>query len=198
MKKALVLLLVALCTIANAQDDKLIKGYAGGMMIHSGYLKGCDNPYDYNTAGVTLGIGGVLKVNLSKHFRTGFEGYVSTMRLGNDVAKGSFNKIFWTGLLGDWTWKWGRFYPYVGATVGGGVETSYYMFDGSADDWQPEERAVFHKEPLFVVDPFAGVEYALTASLRFTLKMDYLLAFNASQFNKPYGPRVYFGVIFAH
>jgi hypothetical protein len=148
--------------------------------------------------GPTFGIGGVARLHLSDHFRTGFEGYVSTMGLSKEISKGSHNKIFWTGLLADWYWQKGKFYPYAGVTIGGGMETTYLMFDGSSDDWQPESDAVFHKAGFVAVDPFVGCDIALGEAVRLTFKVDWLLAIRNSGLNKPYGPRLYVGFIFAH
>lgn len=181
-----------------ADDKKFIKGFSGGMMVHTGYLSGCDNPFGYDLNGATFGIGGVAKLHLSDHFRAGFEGYFSNMGLKKDIQSGSFNKMFWTGLLADWFWKAGKFYPYIGATVGGGMETAYYMFEGDKQDWNPEPFAVYNKKPFFAVDPFIGVEYAVGEALRLTLKADWLLAINKDGLNRPMGPRIYFGFIFAH
>jgi hypothetical protein len=179
-------------------ETKAIKGFSGGMMVHTGYLSGCDNPFGYDAAGATFGIGGVAKLHLSKHFRAGFEGYFSNMGLHKGVSSGSFNKLFWTGALADCFWKVGKFYPYVGATVGGGMETAFYMFEGDKHDWLPEAAAVYNKKPFFAVDPFVGVEYAVGEALRLTLKADWLLAINKDGLNRPMGPRIYFGFIFAH
>lgn len=201
MKKFLITLVIVFsCMAGYAQEKpKFIKGFSGGMMVHTGYLNGSDNPFGYDAAGATFGIGGVAKLNLSEHFRVGFEGYVSTMGLEDDVVKdGSYNKVFWTGLLCDWFWKVGRFYPYAGCTVGGGMETVFYMFDGNKDDWEIERKTVFNKQPFFAVDPFAGVDYQVGKAMRLTLKFDYLLAMNAGRINRPLGPRVYFGFIFVH
>ena len=181
-----------------ADDKKFIKGFSGGMMVHTGYLSGCDNPFGNDLNGATFGIGGVAKLHLSDHFRAGFEGYFSNMGLKKDIQSGSFNKMFWTGLLADWFWKAGKFYPYIGATVGGGMETAYYMFEGDKQDWNPEPFAVYNKKPFFAVDPFIGVEYAVGEALRLTLKADWLLAINNDGLNRPMGPRIYFGFIFAH
>ena len=202
MKHILTILLALLTFNLSAQEasgqKKAIKGFSGGLMVHTGYLSGCDNPYGYIMSGATFGIGGVAKVHLTSHFRTGFEGYFSTMGLSRDVEKGSYNKVFWTGLLADWYWKCGKFYPYAGATVGGGMETSFYMFEGNRHDWLPEASAVYRKEAFFAVDPFIGVEYAVGDALRLTLKADWLLAVNKDGLNRPMGPRIYFGFIFAH
>ena len=179
-------------------ETKAIKGFSGGMMVHTGYLSGGDNPFGYDAAGATFGIGGVAKLHLSKHFRAGFEGYFSNMGLHKGVSSGSFNKLFWTGALVDCFWKVGKFYPYVGATVGGGMETAFYMFEGDKHDWLPEAAAVYNKKPFFAVDPFVGVEYAVGEALRLTLKADWLLAINKDGLNRPMGPRIYFGFIFAH
>ncbi len=199
MKRILFVILFALASLTSqAQEEEFIKGYTGGMMVHAGYLNGCDNPFGYEVDGLTIGIGGLLKFHLTEHFRIGTEGYVSTVGLREGVAEGSYNKLFWAGALCDWYWKWGRFYPYIGATVGGGVETSYYMFEGSGKDWEPEANAVFHKEPVFVIDPFMGVDYELKHSMRLTLRFDYLVSFNSFGANHPSGPRLYFGFVFAN
>lgn len=204
MKKALITYLLLItaslftCAAQEQQDKKFIKGFSGGMMLHTGYLSGCDNPFNYEAKGPTFGIGGVARLHLSDHFRTGFEGYFSNMGLKKDIADGSFNKVFWTGALADFFWKAGRFYPYVGATVGGGMETAYYMFEGDKHDWLPEAKAVYNKKPFFAVDPFIGVDYAVGEALRLTLKADWLLAISKDGLNRPMGPRIYFGFIFAH
>lgn len=200
MRRLLIFAIIALlgCGVATAQEDKAIKGFSGGMMIHSGYLTGCDNPFGYNMQGATFGIGGVARLHLTDHFRTGFEGYVSTLGLKQDIAKGSHNKIFWTGLLTDWYWQMGKYYPYAGVTVGGGMETTYLMFEGSSNDWKVEDIAVFRKSGFVAVDPFIGCDIALSEAVRLTFKMDWLLAIRKDELNRPYGPRLYVGFIFAH
>ena len=182
----------------SAQDQEVIKGFSGGMMVHSGYQYGCDNPFGLNISSPTFGIGGCAKLHLSEHFRAGFEGYFSTAPIKRGVVSGSHNKLFWTGLLADWFFQRGKVIPYVGATLGGGMETSFFMFEGDKHDWVEEGRTVLHKQPFFAIDPYAGVEYAVGKALRLTLKADWLFALNADGLNEPMGPRVYFGFIFAH
>lgn len=186
---------------ANGQTiekEKVIKGFCGGMMLHTGYQFGGDNPFNYNPKGATFGIGGVAKIQFTKHFRAGFEGYFSTVGLHENVMSGSHNKMFWSGGLVDWFWKCGKFYPYIGATVGGGMETSFYMFKGDKNNWEYEEEAVFRKQPFGCIDPFIGVDYAVGEALRLTLKADWVVAINSEGLNRPMGPRIYFGFIFAH
>ena len=182
----------------SAQDKEVIKGFSGGMMVHSGYQYGCDNPFGLNISSPTFGIGGCAKLHLSDHFRAGFEGYFSTAPIKRGVVSGSHNKLFWTGLLADWFFQRGKVIPYVGATLGGGMETSFFMFEGDKHDWVEEGRTVLHKQPFFAIDPYVGVEYAVGKALRLTLKADWLFALNADGLNEPVGPRVYFGFIFAH
>ena len=136
----------------SAQDKEVIKGFSGGMMVHSGYQYGCDNPFGLNISSPTFGIGGCAKLHFSEHFRAGFEGYFSTAPIKRGVVSGSHNKLFWTGLLADWFFQRGKFIPYVGATLGGGMETSFFMFEGDKHDWVEEGRTVLHKQPFI---PFA-------------------------------------------
>ena len=192
----LFILHITLC--ASAGQKKFIKGFSGGMMIHTGWLFGGDNPYGLDFNNATFGMGGCAKLHITKHFRTGFEGYFSSAPIRKGVESGSHNKMFWTGALADWFWQCGRFIPYIGATAGGGMETAFYMFEGDKHDWLPEGKAVLHKQPFFALDPYAGVEYAVGKALRLTLKADWLIAINSDGLNRPLGPRIYFGVIFAH
>ena len=205
-KLLIIIILAVLLPVTDAvAKNKVIKGFSGGMMVHSGYLWGGDIPVgvlpeigEFNPRGTTFGIGGVGKVHLTEHFRAGFEGYFSTMGIRKELQSGSHNKVFWAGALCDWFWKAGKFYPYIGATVGGGMETSFYMFEGDKHDWKPEESLVYHKQPFFALDPFIGVEYAAGDALHLTLKADWLLAINGNGLNRPMGPRIYFGFIFSH
>ena len=200
MKKILISIILMLAAFSGMSQEtqKAIKGFSGGMMVHTGYLTGCDNPYGYNASGATFGIGGVARLHLSKHFRAGFEGYFSTAPIRNNVESGSHNKLFWTGVLADWFWQKGKFIPYIGTTFGGGMETAFYMFEGDKHDWELEQKTVLHKQPFFAIDPYVGIEYAVGEALRLTLKADWLLAINSDGLNKPMGPRIYFGFIFAH
>ena len=87
---SVIILLVTLCLSSQAQEkEKFIKGFSGGMMLHSGYQFGGDNPYNYTPKGATFGIVGVARLHLTDHFRTGFEGYFSTMGLKKEVESGS-------------------------------------------------------------------------------------------------------------
>lgn len=183
---------------STAQESKFIKGFSGGMMVHSGYQYGCDNPFGVDISSPTFGIGGCAKLHLTDHFRTGFEGYFSTAPIRKVVESSSHNKLFWTGLLADFFWHRGKFIPYIGTTLGGGMETAFLMFEGDKHDWTPEGMTVLHKQPFFAIDPYVGVEYAVGKALRLTLKADWMLAINSDGLNRPMGPRVYFGFIFAH
>lgn len=191
-------IILLLTSVQGYAQNKTIKGFSGGMMVHTGYLAGGDNPFEISPKGATFGIGGVAKLHLSNHFRAGFEGYFSNMGIDQELAQdGSFNKVFWTGILGDFYWKAGKFLPYAGVTLGGGMETAYFM-TGDKHDWIPETSAVFNKMPFFAIDPFIGTEYAVGEALNLTLKVDWLLGINSDGLNRPMGPRLYFGFIFTH
>ena len=203
MKKALTIILIFASCCLNAADKhsegKVIRGFSGGMMVHTGYMFGSDYPHaPLSISNATFGIGGVVKLHFTDHFRAGFEGYFSSAPLTDGMDSGSYNKMCWTGALVEWYWKFGRIYPYIGTTVGGGTETSFYLFDGDKHSWEPKDNVIFHKQPFFAVDPYIGVEYKVSNALRLTLKADWLIAVNSDGLNKPTGPRIYFGFIFAH
>ena len=202
MKSYRYVVILFLCLLTafsvHAENKKFIKGFSGGMMVHTGYQFGCDNPFGLDINSPTFGLGGCAKLHFTDHFRAGFEGYFSTAPVRDGVESGSHNKLFWTGALADFFWKCGKIVPYIGATVGGGVETSFYLFEGNKHDWKEESKAVLHKQPFLALDPYVGVEYKVGRALRLTLKTDWLFAINSDGLNQPMGPRVYFGVIFAH
>ena len=202
MKTYKYLFAILFCLLAafysHAENNKFIKGFSGGMMVHTGYQFGCDNPFGLDINSPTFGLGGCAKLHFTDHFRAGFEGYFSSAPVRDGVESGSHNKLFWTGALADFFWKFGKIVPYLGATVGGGVETSFYMFEGNKHDWKEESKAVLHKQPFLALDPYCGVEYKVGRALRLTLKTDWLFAINSDGLNQPMGPRIYFGVIFAH
>ena len=107
-----------------------------------------------------------------------------------------------TVVIGD------RMYTDIACGVNAGVSTVFVlsgegtMEDVETGDTKPEfiydNIAKINKQPFFAVDPYVGVEYAVGKALRLTLKADWMLAINSDGLNRPMGPRVYFGFIFAH
>lgn len=195
-KQFLLILFTLIVTTATANDDnKVFRGYEGGMMLHTGYLNGNVAPLSHQAKGMTKGIGGAIRLKFGNHWRIGTEGYTSTMKqLGN----GSYIKTFWAGLLTDYTWTCGRFAPYLGITIGGGTTTDFLMIDGSGKDWQCEPEAYYHKEPFVAIDPFIGCDYIVSDKLHLTLKVDYLNGVGSTELYLPTGPRAYVGFIFCH
>ena len=59
------ILSISVISISNAQEKKAIKGFSGGMMVHSGYQFGGDNPYNLDISSPTFGIGGCAKLHLT-------------------------------------------------------------------------------------------------------------------------------------
>lgn len=203
MKKILAtLLMVVICISAYASGDvkkkKLITGYDGGMMLHTGYVAGRVPPIDFKGNGVPLGIGGAIRLHMGKHFRIGSEGYVSTVGSLQEVESGSYLKYGWGGILGDFRWTFKKFMPYAGVTIGGGSQTTHLIFEGDKHDWIPEPVSTFNKKGFFMVDPFIGCDYIAGEVLHLTLKVDCMCPISGGQMALPVGPRVYFGFIFFH
>ena len=167
--------------------------FDGGMMIHTGYLHGDLSALHYEAKGPAFGLGGVLHFHLGRHFRVGGEGAVSTLR---QMKNGSFVRVGWGGLLADAYLRLGRWQPYIGLSVGGGKSSLLLLFDGSADDWAPEPQAILRNERFFFVNPYVGVEFALTQSIHLTLKADRLVTLTPTEM--PNGMRFYVGVLFVH
>ena len=190
-----IIISLSLTTYAKEGSSSIIKGFDGGMMVHTGYLKGNISPIGYKAEGCPMGIGGVIRLHIGDHFRVGTEGYVSTL---NQLENGSYIKYGWGGLLADYRWQLGKFFPYIGLTVGGGLNTDYLMFKAPETAWGQVGNAIYHKQSFLAIDPFIGCDYALAETVHLTLKMDWLNILSKNSVNIPQGPRLYFGFIFYH
>ena len=194
MKRCIVffLLVQCLCVAALAQDSVRRTRFSGGMMLHTGYLSGNVSAVGYHAEGAPFGLGGVLRFHFIDHIRVGGEGYVSKL---SQMHNGSYVRLGWGGLLIDGYWQIGRWKPYAGFTVGGGSLSTLLVRDGDAKDWNPENDALLHNAAVMLVDPFLGVEFALTRAMHLTLKADYIIPLNNR--DCPTGVRFYLGFIFA-
>lgn len=219
-KLLLILLVVAAATYAQTslpndsitivtEKTPVFQGYSGGMMLHAGYLFG-KNPSavlpsgeSISPQGMTMGIGGSLRINLWKHLRVGCEGYVSTMNSGatdmrNVLQSGSYLRVGSGGLLADACWRMEKIWPYIGAAVGAGAMRTLSVVNGTEDDWQPEDFAMLTKQSFGYVDPYIGMDWCMTKRVHLTLRMDWMLAFADNQLILPTGPRFFFGFMFCH
>ena len=192
------LIITALCLLlavaASAQKKKLISGFDGGMMLHTGYLSGTLNAIGYEAKGAPFGIGGVIRLHMGSHFRIGGEGYISSL---NQRSNGSYLKYGWGGLLADIYTVLGRFQPYAGLTLGGGAMTTLLMMETPPSEWAPVDGTYYNKQGFMAIDPFIGCDFIVSQAMHLTLKIDYLHAMKQSKL-LPHGPRVYFGFLFYH
>lgn len=206
MRTLLLLFLCIFSTNIFAQDinsdtdfqtgkKKIFNGYDGGMMLHAGYVKTNVTPLNYKAEGITKGIGGAIRFHIGEHYRIGTEGYVSTLDL---MKNGSYMKTFWAGLINDFYWKFGKFMPYAGITIGGGALTDCFIFEGDNHDWNPEDNVIINKNPFIAVDPIIGCDYCISDAVHITIKLDYLIGFGNDNLYLPTGLRSYIGFIFFH
>ena len=195
MKQIAISILCLLMTIATAaQEQKTIRGFDGGMMLHSGYISGTLDGIGYKAKGAPKGIGGVIRMHLGEHFRVGTEGYVSTL---DQRGNGSYLKYGWGGLLADVRTVIGKLQPYAGLTVGGGVNTTLLMFEEPESPWAPIGGTRYHRQGFMAIDPFAGCDFIVSEPMHLTVKIDYLCALGGGGI-LPHGPRIYFGFLFFH
>ena len=195
MRKGLLTILYLFAVLsASAQEKKLLRGFDGGMMVHTGFLSGNLDAIGYQAKGAPLGIGGVIHLHLGEHFRVGGEGYISTL---SQRGNGSYLKYGWGGLLADYYTVVGRFQPYAGLTLGGGALTTLLMFEEPASAWAPVDGTRYHRQGFMAIDPFVGCDFIVSKAMHLTLKLDYLCALSASKL-LPHGPRLYIGFLFYH
>lgn len=212
MRKILLFFLIAIGLPLWGQTDssRVYQGFSGGMMIHTGYLFSqdknapCDaNGKSYSPQGVNFGLGGAIRVHLLKHLRIGGEGCVSTMNRGTTdcrerLQSGSYIRTGWGGALADAYWQCGKIWPYMGGTIGGGAMRALYIIEGNENDWQEEQRSIFHKQSFFCVDPYVGFDWCMSEKVHMTFRMDWLIALHKRQLVLPTGPRLYIGFMFCH
>jgi len=188
----------------NAQQDNTGKkmnfqAYSGGMMLHTGYVFGGKlNIDDYNQnikiQGVTFGIGGTLRFNFGKHLRTGLEGYSTSVNYGKNK---SYMTLGWGGLLIDCKWDVKKLCVFVGGTIGGGAVKNVTVVNDT--NINPiGKTALYRKYAVILVDPFIGIEYALSPKIRLIAKADYIINVGKQQPDFATGVRVYAGVVFFH
>ena len=196
MQRLIPILLVLTLSLlqVRAQEKKLIRGFDGGMMVHTGHLTGTIGPDAIPAKGMPLGIGGVIRLHIGSHFRLGGEGYVSSLSQRNN---GSYIKYGWGGLLADIYTVAGRFQPYAGLTLGGGASTTLLMPGEPQSDWAPIDGTLFHKQGFMALDPFVGCDFIVSEAMHLTLKADYLHCLG-KDVSIPWGPRIYFGFLFYH
>lgn len=200
-KTALLLLLLWLGVPTHAQEmqeatkRRVLTGFSGGMMLHTGYLFGEMPEIGHTAKGAPFGIGGKICIHLGQHWMIGSEGYVSTLR---QLRNGSYIRYGWGGVLGAFYWSFPHVAPYAGLTVGGGGRTAFLMFDGNSKDWQAENTVYFHKQSFCAVTPFIGCDFIATSFLHITVKADWLCPIARDGLLAPNGPRFYVGVIFYH
>lgn len=180
-------------------------GFSGGMMLHTGYVSGGTvmltdaggaQVFSQKMSGMPLGIGGALKLHFGNWLRVGTEGYSTSLSYGDFD---SYMNIGWGGLLADCLFNAnGRFMPFAGVTVGGGVAKNLTVTERTPADFTVENNASFRKYTFMCVVPFAGVEYAATPRVRVVLKADYMLNVSNRQNDFATGPRIYLGFMFYH
>lgn len=205
----------------DKSKKKILSGFSGGMMIHGGYSfskspnelfrngsleasKLKDLPQD----GFTFGLGGTLRLHLVEHIHIGGEGHMSFMPL---MGSGSSIRSGWGGALCDFYATIGILRPLIGMTIGGGAVRRIYVPDEDNAPTGTNEmvyNASFVKTPYFLLDPYVGLEIALS-KIALLIRLDYMLPFGKdndgivrdvkwSNFVSPSGPRLYFGIVFGH
>lgn len=203
----------------DKEKKNVFLGFTGGMMLHIGYAfaKSPDELYrngslhsvDLSTDGVTLGLGGALRLHLLNHLHIGAEGGVSvmqTMKSGSNIRSG------WGGALCDFYGTVGKAQFLIGGLIGGGSVKRLYVPDNEvqvATD-NMTYNASYTQTPYFLLDPYIGMEFEITKHINLLIKVDYALPFGKgttgiqketirwSNFLAPSGPRLYVGMMFGH
>lgn len=203
-------------------DRKIVTGFSGGMMLHLGYafssspdelfrngsLHSVANVTDLPSDGVTLGLGGALRMHVLDCIHLGIEGAVSTMPL---MKSGSNIRTGWGDAFCDFYFPTKLIRPLIGLGIGGGSMKRLYV-PSNAEQISGSSTTVYNASftttPFFLLDPYVGIEFRLGGSASLIVRADYMLPFGKngstlsskdikwSNFITPSGPRLYVGIMF--
>lgn len=189
---------------AGAQDKGRFayRGFCGGMMLHSGYVRSGNfhvtgnsgDVKELSMSGMPSGIGGAVRFMFGEHLRIGSEGYVSKLTSGEYDSR---IETGWGGFLADCVWQLRKCRVFAGGTVGGGSQTGTIILSPAGNDYKADEIA-FRKYRFMALAPFAGVEISLTPKMDIVLKADWLLSLSRKEDDFVSGPRLYLGFMFGH
>lgn len=203
LKIVCISVLTLIVTSVHAKGKMSYNGYAGGMMLHTGYVFGGESTPMHNgtsigdpigMSGLPMGIGGAIRFCFGDYLRIGTEGYSTTLGYNHNA---SYSTIGWGGLLADCTFRVKeKHLLFVGVTVGGGSCKNLTLTDDTLVDWEVESYASFRKYGFMAVTPFLGYEYVVTPKIHLAFKVDYLLNVTNPQPDFCTGPRVYVGFFF--
>ena len=202
-KRYLILLIVLACCGSSSllgQGSFKYRGFSGGMMVHTGYLKSSTftihSPYfsvQNVVEGVPFGLGGCARIHFGKNLRVGGEGFISNVRYGD---YNSHFKISSGGLLVDYAVRFSRFTTFAGAGFGGGSVENITLNSEPLNDYTSEPSTSYRTYSFLYLTPMLGMEYALTKKLSLMLKMDYMFNVNNPQDDFASGVRLFFGMMF--
>lgn len=203
MRGLLVFLIIINSSVLFGQMT--FRGFSGGMMAHSGYLKSDDFTISYpdgagafstQVKGAPFGLGGLLRFHFGSEvnqMRLGIEGYGSSI---NYSPHESYFSMGWGGVLVDYIRQSKWVSPFVGVNFGGARVKNTTLLYETADDFISEREASFRTYPFIAVTPFIGIEVTITQKLRAILKADYLINVSNRQPDFARGVRIYAGIIF--
>ena len=185
----------------NPEKKFAFAGYAGGMMIHTGYMKSGDflimdienNKQSKHIEGMPFGIGGALKFQFGKYFRVGTEGY--TTKIVYD-KQGSTFRQGWGGILADGLWQFGKWTPFAGVCFGGGKVTNLLFLTTPSGNYIADAAVSYQQYPVFLFNPSLGIEFSVTPKLKLVFKTEYQVSLKKRNFDQPDALRFYLGIFF--
>ncbi len=204
MKKILIALIVLpLMVFGQTKESKTwYRGFTGGMQVHTGFIQGDPfnvitkegRMYSQQVKGPAFGIGGKISFYLGDYIRIGGEGYATKTSYGDYK---SLQQLNWGGFLIEGVLPLKDFSFIGGTCFGGGKVTNTVLIEDPGLNFITTS-ALIRRYPLILINPFLGVEYAITPKMQLIFKVDYMMNINKIEPDFAAGARVYLGFMFQH
>lgn len=185
---ALALLFVLLCFSVSAQEENSSFSFTGGMFVQGGMLMN-DSGIE---SGVTTGLGGLLKFQLSEHFFLGTSGGTMKRNYTTPGSEFSYIDIGYGGLLGGWYHQTDNWRFSVHCFAGMGSQSQLHIPDQVGNNLR---FSSYSEQLIWLVSPAIGSEFFVSDKIAFLLQMELFSGFYQTE-HLFLMPEIRFGVLF--
>jgi hypothetical protein len=192
--KRILLFFVISVTLLNtsfSQSENTKKVFAGGMFLQIGQYLPQTNTYE-REKGISYGLGGLLKFNISEHFMIGTTGGNIQRNYTTPESEFSYISLGYGGLLFGWTSQKEKFKYSLTTSAAMGKKSQLHILSQTGNTLN---NANYKENLSWLIVPGLSMEYFMTEKLSLFLTMDFFTGFNQSEIDFLI-PSARFGVLF--